>query len=196
MFKQLFIIFLFSGFSLKASAQELPRIGVRGGLNISTLTGVANTEAKTGYTAGIFTKLRVKESPFSVQPELMYTQLGVKTNSSEYDLEYFQIPVLLMYDIELPSLPFMPYVAAGPYMGFNMLAEGGGQLSPDISEIVRDNDYGFVLGAGVEVLRFTIGARYQFGFTKVFENIELNTGSVNGDERNSAFSILVSFSVN
>lgn len=196
MIKKLIFVLAFCVPALSLSAQNLPRLGVIGGLNISTLTGVENTVSKTGYTAGLFTKLRIKESAFSIQPELMYTQLGVKTDNSEYDLEYFQVPVLLMYDIELPALPIMPYVFAGPYLGFNMLAEGGGRLSPDISEIVRDNDFGFILGAGIEVFRFTVGARYQFGATQVFENLDFNTGSVDGDERNSAISIVVSFSVN
>ncbi|SHF75147.1 porin family protein [Chryseobacterium vrystaatense] len=152
--KKLILGLAFAG-SLMVNAQEKTKstspvtFGVKAGFNASVLTkydgydGYNNDQKlKPGFNAGVFVNVPVAEK-FSVQPELLFSQLGSKTeekeeiynlNSVSYrreaeytkTLNYLAVPVMVQYNI-LPQL----YVEAGPEFGFLL----GGKNKGDVTNI-------------------------------------------------------------
>ncbi|MFN1835595.1 porin family protein [Balneola sp. MJW-20] len=189
--KSILTVFVLLAALQTANAQNLPKLGVKGGLNLTTLTNSDGVDTKTGFIAGIFTRINIPATPISIQPELLYAQMGAEVSGGTWELDYIQIPVMAIFEFDLPVAPITPMVEFGPYLGVNMKADGrfNGQ-SVDFEDFVRDTDYGVMVGAGFDLSRFTLGARYTFGLADVFED-QLADG-----EKNGGLSILVSFSVN
>ena len=62
-----------------ANAQDV-RFGVKGGLNIATLTGdVQDASTKVGFHVGGFAEIKVSDK-FAVQPELLFSTQGAKSD--------------------------------------------------------------------------------------------------------------------
>ncbi|MFP3599723.1 outer membrane beta-barrel protein, partial [Chryseobacterium sp. SIMBA_029] len=70
-----------------AFAQQTPSsnpvtFGVKGGMNVSSLSkdsGLDDQKSKIGFNAGVFANIPVAAS-FSVQPEVLYSQYGNKSD--------------------------------------------------------------------------------------------------------------------
>lgn len=188
-------------------AQDEVSFGAKAGLNIASLSGddVDDLDSRTGFHIGAVVEIPISEK-FSVQPELMYSQQGAKSEE-EFDgvtaegtirLDYINIPVLAkFYVAEGFSLE------AGPQFGFNAKAEtefevsGGGIEAESETEDIKDDisgfDFGGALGAGYELNNgLFFQTRYVFGFSDVND-------SDGGDEddgdavRNGTFSVSVGF---
>jgi len=176
-------------FSISEVAAQ-PSFGLKGGLNFANLNNVDGTESRTGFMAGAYVNIGVPMSPVSIQPEVLYSQLGAEDseagNTVKIKLDYIQVPVLAKFDFASPG-PVAPNVYFGPYIGFNVNAEaevsdGTASLSGDIKDEIKDTDFGVVVGAGVDITKFNIGVRYGAGLTKVFED--------DSDGKNGVFSIV------
>ncbi|NIF05258.1 PorT family protein [Chryseobacterium sp. Tr-659] len=153
--KKFIAVIAFAG-SLFVNAQEKAQstsslspisFGVKAGFNGSTLTRGDgynydnNEKIKPGFHAGVFVHIPVTEK-FSVQPELLFSQLGSKsdynyrTTSDNYrmtqhysyttTLNYITLPLMVQYNI-LPQL----YVEAGPEFGLLL----GGKTKGDLTTI-------------------------------------------------------------
>ncbi|KMQ58789.1 hypothetical protein ACM40_17560 [Chryseobacterium sp. BLS98] len=134
--------------SLLVNAQEKTKsslpvtFGVKAGFNGSTLTKSSgeydnDTKLKAGFNAGVFANIPVAEK-FSIQPELLFNQIGSKGEdkykfyssyqifTQEYDykltLNYIALPVMVQYNI-LPQL----YVEAGPEFGILLGGKSKGE---------------------------------------------------------------------
>lgn len=163
------------------------RIGIKGGLNLSTLyTGdIDERDPRIGFHAGLFTEIAVAEY-VSLQPELLFSTKG---NTYSYDvdgpaniinvegdaeisLSYIDLPVLAKVTIaEVINLH------AGPYLGY--LVDANTSLDGDIADefdedIDRDHfnkwDAGVALGAGVDLNAVSIGVRYSWGLVEVADS--------------------------
>lgn len=181
----LVIILLFPLYSL---AQLLPedrnyKIGVKGGLNFSTLTvlNVTNERALAGLNLGVFFKQKINEN-FSVQPELLYSSKGSEitfdlTNFhgiAKINLNYLDLPVLLVFN---PTPYFNIHI--GPYFGVLIYTNIKTINEPVPDEIYYDLgaeitgknfkafDAGMMAGVGVEIGIFNAGMRYNFGMVDV-----------------------------
>lgn len=197
--------------------------GVKAGFNASTLTRSDgydydnNDKMKAGFNAGVFVNIPVA-SKFSVQPELIFNQLGSRTEYNyrmssgnytmrqNYDytttLNYLALPVMVQYNI-LPQL----YVEAGPEFGFLLGGRSKGDLttiettgnSASISrtekysgKIAMDLFHKFNVGIGV-------GAGYyftpKFGVTARFTAGLTDIYKYNNDDkvRNNAFQVGVAY---
>ena len=98
------------------------QFGAKAGMNVSTISdeGFDDTKSKVGYYAGVFMNVPVSES-FSIQPEVLYNNLGSKvsstvlgtTYSSTLNLDYVAVPVMFQYKAT-PQF----YLEAGPEFGF------------------------------------------------------------------------------
>ncbi|MDQ0064771.1 porin family protein [Chryseobacterium lathyri] len=212
--------------SLSVNAQEKTKsstpvtFGVKAGFNASTLSKVDQYDndqtLKPGFNAGVFANIPVAEK-FSIQPELLFNQLGSKTeerevyyiNSDRYKrevdykktLNYLTIPVMVQYNI-LPQL----YVEAGPEFGFLL----GGKDKGDITtvktsgnttntqattfseKIVKDlyNKFNFGIGIGAGYYftqNFGVTARFTAGITDIYK--ENSSDAV----RNNAFQVGVAY---
>lgn len=131
--RQLFVLCM--SFSSVAAAQRV-RFGSHGGLAMATITELDPTQAFGGFSferkrrigaqAGVFATIPVRGA-WSVQPELNYTQKGVRVETSfapvdggpatfDLDLDYVEVPMLLRFDAAR-NRTWHPFAVAGPSLG-------------------------------------------------------------------------------
>lgn len=162
-------------------------IGIKGGMNLSTLsdsdnllgdnTNGVDSKSKVGFYGGLFANFPVAAN-FSIQPEVLYNNVGTKITGDDevgnegsirLNLDYISVPVMFQYNAT-PSF----YLEAGPQFGFlinsNLKAEVNGDTQTE--DIDTDNfntfDVGVGLGAGYWITpKFGINARYVAGISDV-----------------------------
>ncbi|MGC5745301.1 porin family protein [Chryseobacterium sp. NFX27] len=174
-----------------AFAQQTPSsssnpvtFGVKGGMNVSSATegsGLDDTKSKIGFNAGVFANIPVAES-FSIQPEVIYSQYGNKTEfsnalgkfSTSSHLDYIAVPVMFQYNL-IPNL----YLEAGPEFGLMVSAKnkiknennGNSTTSDNYKDDLNTFNVGIGLGAGYYFTpNFGITARYVAGLTDVIKD--------------------------
>lgn len=156
------------------------QFGLKAGLNVSDINnGASGTDmkAKTGLYVGVTATIPVSEE-FSVQPELIYNQLGAKTNlydfggiignvSTTTKLDYISLPIMLQY-----NFPSNFYVELGPEFSYMISAKQGlstSIISPstDINmDYLNRLNVGAGFGAGYNLNKnIGINARYTLGLT-------------------------------
>ena len=102
--------------------------GIKGGMNVSSLSndaGLSDSKSKIGFNAGLFLNAPLS-SEFSIQPEILYNNLGSKVTVSEVELggdtykteyarhlDYISVPVMFQYNAT-PAF----YLEAGPQFSF------------------------------------------------------------------------------
>ncbi len=204
------------GFAPAAQAQNedlKPRVGVKGGFNLSNLyvKDVNDQKAKFGYNVGLWAKLPVADL-FAVQPELLLTTGGSKIgsykvgtggsqNQVNFNLTYVQLPVLA-------SLTAGPVsIQAGPYISYlvsakvkNLRVDNNGIPTNDPNsgssiELNRDNfntiDYGLAGGLAIDIKGFQLGARYNYGLRNVGQSLAASYAT-NGS-KNSIAQVYIAF---
>ncbi|MEO7987965.1 MAG: porin family protein [Chryseolinea sp.] len=94
----LFILIILSSCFCHA---QLRNFGVKGGLNVSGVTTSAdgNPESKLGYHVALFGQLKLNDV-CSIQPEIVFSNLGYKLNNIRYNLNYFALPMLFKYQYQ------------------------------------------------------------------------------------------------
>lgn len=181
------------------------KLGIKGGFNLTTLysSDVSTSHMKGGFNAGIFAKLPVARG-FSIQPELLYSLKGAKSSydnfvqgSGEYrfNLGYIELPVLAVVNLG-PNFNLQ----AGGYAAYltnanvkNVNNNGDVQGATDLN---ADNfnrwDFGLAGGAAFDIENFTIGARYDYGLSKIGKSDNLS-GTFAQGMKNAGFSFYVGF---
>jgi len=118
-------------------------------------------------------KIPVKEDWLSIQPELLYIQKGgelsINRISIEADLDYIEIPVLLVYNL----LGGVLAMEVGPQ--FSFLTKVNYQVyednNPTFTDTDLDNynlfDFGLTMGIGLELEIVMIELRYSIGFLHI-----------------------------
>ena len=158
---------------------EALQLGVRAGLNMSTLNGDmpagVDTKSLTGFHVGLFTEIPVAPR-FSIQPEVIYSEQGTTLESSisginaEADIktQYVNVPILAkVYVAEGFN------IQAGPQIGFLTGAElqASGIDDIDIKDDMKGTDFGLLLGAGYKLpMGLTIDARYNLGLSNTLDD--------------------------
>ena len=161
------------------------QFGLKAGLNVSDINnGASGTDmkAKIGLYVGVTATIPVSDE-FSVQPELIYNQLGAKTNlydfggiignvSTTTKLDYISLPVMLQY-----NFPSNFYLELGPEFSYMVSAKQGlstSIISPstDINmDYLNRLNVGAGFGAGYNLNKnIGISARYTFGLTGLGKN--------------------------
>ena len=161
------------------------QFGLKAGLNVSDINnGASGTDmkAKTGLYVGVTATIPVSDE-FSVQPELIYNQLGAKTNlydfggiignvSTTTKLDYISLPVMLQY-----NFPSNFYLELGPEFSYMVSAKQGlstSIISPstDINmDYLNRLNVGAGFGAGYNLNKnIGISARYTLGLTGLGKN--------------------------
>ncbi|MEP2446983.1 MAG: porin family protein [Balneola sp.] len=177
------VVILIILFSSSLNAQILSEFGIKGGANFAILSNLDGSETKTGILAGVYTKIKIPVTPVSVQTEVLYAQYGAKQTGGDQDiiLNYIQVPVLLKFGFNVPAAPVKPNVFFGPYLSFKTKAEfeNSVAVNPDsFNNNVRDQDYGVVVGAGLDIGKLRFNLRYSAGLINIFE--EGANGEKNG----------------
>lgn len=192
------VIAAFAGLlALPQPAAAGVQFGIKAGGNMAKPTGVdaqdplATLKNKVGFTGGIFLAFNFGRI-VTVQWEALYTMKGatyVALDDSYTDklyADYIEVPLLLKIKIPLPVI--QPFVFAGPSVGFKLqekLQENGVDV-PLTEKLLKNNDYGAIFGAGVNLGRsFMLDVRYSLGMQKVISTVQ---GEVQPDFKNGVWS--------
>lgn len=192
---------IFLGLAVAAGSLAFgQQFGIKAGMNVSSLSkdaSLSDQKSKIGFNAGVFMNAPLGAN-FSIQPELIYTQYGAKTNytllnekfSSSVNLDYIALPVMFQYNAT-PGF----YLEAGPEFGLSVSAknkvknETTGQTLTETGNY-KDNINGFNFGIGVGAgYYFTenigLTARYVAGITDIAKDRLAGSDAV----RNNVFQV-------
>lgn len=190
-----------------ANAQSTTEVGVKVGLNFATVTEFGDaigdvgleTSRRTGLLFGGYISRRWSGNLF-VQPEVLLVQKGIKVSGGAFDipvdaavkLTYLEIPILLQYRFGDRSV--VPYVFAGPAIGFNTSAKVdssvfgvGGMEDEDVSDEVRNVETSLVVGGGAAGDWWLGELRYSEGLWGVNE---ADTPDFDRDVRNRGIAVV------
>lgn len=192
--KKLYSLVAILLFTLTGQAQVT--LGLRAGSNLSSITQnkehSGNTKFKFGPTGGIYATIKVNKN-FSVQPELLYTSQGYKSNSTFKDeltykqeinvkSDYLSLPILAKYKFKKGY-----FIELGPQVSYLL----GGQLNNILdvkneqgiittisdrtyfsdADLTHDFDVSGVIGGGYAIRGgYSISARYTYGFTNFIKD--------------------------
>lgn len=160
-------------FTAGAYAQSLDA-GVKLGANFSKLNDMSSVKNKTGMVAGGFVSIGYNN--MAIQPEVLYSQEGSKTDFGNFDLDYINVPVMFKYYLVGEFLN----AQVGPQFGFLTKQSMKDQIK------TKDFDFSGVAGLGLEIpFGLRVEARYNFGITNVTEDESAKKG---------VFSIAVGYS--
>jgi hypothetical protein len=186
------VLVAFVLFSFTSQAQV--QFGVKGGLNASTLSGYdrftelvgaiglgdLKTQSKAGYHIGVIAQINLPATSFFIQPELLYTNLGVKESiknsilmedaSETSSLNYLQVPVYAGYKWNA-GLGLDIIAGVGPYIGYGLSATDD-MFDGDTDGHFNRFDYGLSAMAGVQFYKVQITLGYDLGLGK------LNSGNI------------------
>lgn len=156
--------------------------GIKGGLNISSITNVNEVDASAlvGFHIGLFGEFMISDK-FALQPEILYSTQGAQLDDGvikeDLKLDYINIPLMAKYYVtDSFSLEL------GPQIGFLVAADADGE---DVKDLFETTDFGLNFGAGYNVTEnIVLGIRYNLGLTKLQK--DLFPGD--SESKNSVFS--------
>ena len=169
-------------------------IGIKGGVNLYNIHNDNNVtyDPKVGFNVGLLGHIHLSKQ-FALQPEIQYSLQGAKfdinNNTTKYNMNYINVPVLLQY---MWDNGFR--LQAGPQAGLLISAKSKtNDTSVDIKDNFKPIDLGVSFGAGYIHPSTGIGidARYNLGLTNLNE-----TGVVNSYNRGFQLSLFYIFSHN
>lgn len=151
-------------FGAGETANAKHNIGVIGGCTFSTQKlQEINKSNLTQYHAGLAFKFKLPLG-FAIQPSILYQVKGAKFESlatamddlSKFTAGYLEIPVSVQWGPDL--IVCRPFVELAPFVGYG--------LNNNIKNWTDLNrwEYGLGLGAGIDIWRFQINARYNWNF--------------------------------
>lgn len=199
----LLILFLYPTIFI---AQKV-HLGVKGGINFSSVSGVNNIESREGYHFGGVASFKLEEK-FWLHTEVTYSRQGynssnlvsIESNNQEptlnflfsEKLHYVNVPVLISYNLfdnlQLQSGPqFGVLIKTSEVYDFN---QGSIDDLPDDFSFFGDPnsfDLGLSIGAQYNVLNFFIQGRYVLGLSEVFPDFSNQKSTISN--RNFQISI-------
>lgn len=173
---------LFLGAAIAMSSLTFAQqFGIKAGMNVSSISddGWDDSKSKVGFYGGLFMNAPLAEN-FSIQPEILYNNLGSKTEttvagtkySSTLNLDYIAVPVMFQYNAT-PEF----YLEAGPEFGFLVNSSAKTTAGSNSNTTNIDTDYfnkfnmGIGLGAGFNITnKLGINARYVAGLNDITDN--------------------------
>lgn len=158
------VLFVFIAFGAQAQRFDL---GLKIGANFSNINSVDEIKFKnkTGLVAGAF--LSIGTENFAVQPEILYSQQGAKTDLGDFNMDYVNVPIMAKFYL----IPKLLNIQAGPQFGF--------LTHQSLKDQVKAKDFDLVgaVGAGLDLpLGFRADVRYNFGIDKITKEFGGKTG--------------------
>lgn len=168
--KSLILIISVVFFSLNAQAQGV-KFGVKAGANYANFSGADadGFNGLTSYHVGAILELNVFEN-FSVQPELLYSSQGAKSDGfDDVKLDYVTVPVLAKFYLVTDKLS----LEAGPQFSF--------LVNDNLDNTVETKDFDFAVAGGLG-FDFTKNifaqARYVVGLTDTTKDAEIKNSII------------------
>ncbi len=169
--KKVFFLTAMLTASLLIKAQKAHvELGLKGGLNVATLSSPAynySSDPRISANFGGLAHIHLSKE-FAIQPELLFSGQGAKRTSEgkefKTNLNYLQIPVLLQY---LIGTGFR--LETGPQFGFLLNANSKvDNVTTNVNYAYKTMDAAWVFGAGyLTPSGFGIDARYNLGFANI-----------------------------
>lgn len=155
-------------------AQLLPKfqIGVKGGVNLSSLsnsTSTFNSSNRAGYLGGLWA--RVGALGFNFQPEVYVTSKNVDINNSTQTIssaKFTSIDVPLLFGGKVGAFGFGARFYAGPLFSFAIDKKNnfGTAVSSATSFDYKNSNFALTAGAGIDIRKISIDLRYEAGISK------------------------------
>ena len=195
--KSLFAILLL--FVIQSTYTQDFSIGIRDGINWSSINGEFRSENtdiqhRTGHNFGMLFNYQLN-SLIIIQTEINFEQKGFKYQEillgggrkGDYQTSYVTIPIIVHYEV---GNKVKYYGLTGLYFGILAKVENYTSLSTtsspyitvydlsyDPSNIFEKIEFGGIIGLGAKIpicdkVNLIIETRYNFGLTKITENIE------------------------
>jgi hypothetical protein len=164
----IFAVFVFGASS--AFAQGIG-VGVKVGPTFNDFTDADAVDGQTGWMAGLFIGGN-RGGRVGAAVEINYVKKTAEFtledgSKSTANLKYIQIPVLFRFNGGSRTIDRGVgfYGIAGPFFNFKVDAEAG--FDDAFDDSIEDIDSGFLVGAGVEITRFIVEFRYDFGLRRI-----------------------------
>lgn len=196
--KKIFLIPLFAIMSLATlQAQVKVNPGIKGGLNISSLSNFEPSSSKTDFYVGGFVAIKFNRF-FTLQPEITYSRQGaevgqyydgfnyVKYRNQKYDLNYLSFDAVAKYHFNGKGF----HVLAGPSLDFKTTDN-----FPDHEYNPVAFDLGIIGGLGYSLPNgLTFEARFKQGLIDIYGYDGLDYGdSYDSIILNQVFQIGISY---
>lgn len=162
-----------------------PRVGLMGGVTSSEAKiKDVDTKSVSLYHIGLTAELPLGGG-FAIQPSLLYQVKGASADniggmsvsdlgkSFETKVGYLEVPVQIQWGPDL--VLFRPYAFAEPFVGYR-ISSSNKEAAKAFKDELKKVEYGLGLGAGIDVWRLQISAKYFWNFGKIYE-----TGDTAGD---------------
>ena len=181
----LYLLILLVSISGGLKAQPEFRLGLKGGMNISTFRSQELTTGyvTAGYHAGLFARIPLAGA-LSVQPEVQYSVKGSTFNEalgnyfSKASLSLEYVDAIGLLDLQFAKVM---HLQGGLVLGF--LTDYGIKNKSDDPENInleenmqqddlRFFDPGYALGIEVDLMRFNAGFRYTHGIRNISDEIQ------------------------
>lgn len=160
-------IVLFAGL-VKSQAQVKVSPGIRGGLNLSSLTNIDNNSMKSDYYVGGLVEIKFNKY-FTLQPEITYSRqgaegreyyLGAPAQDAKYELNYVTLGAVAKFNFGGQGF----HVLAGPSLDIKT-SDNFGQYGYD----PIGTDLAFVGGIGYSLPNgLTFEARFKQGLIDIY----------------------------
>ena len=153
--------------------------GIKAGLNLASVSNLAESDVYMGVHAGFFGNVQTSEG-FGFGGELNYSHQGVTASNLDVGLNYLSIPLLV-------NLYSGPVTFQGGIYGAYLISANlkNGQSKGDITSYFQDTDYGLLVGINLNPLGATfINARFNLGLKNINNqlttpaNVELYTRNI------------------
>lgn len=158
-----------------ASAQLLPSFtfGAKAGVNLSSFSteNTLSSENRAGYLAGIWA--RVGAGGLHFQPELYYTGKNVnfkdEATGQMNTANFRSIDLPLLVGTKVGLLGIGARLNTGPLVSFAVSNDQSvGEAFTNASRLrVKDQNYAWQFGVGVDVQRVSFDLRYELGLNKL-----------------------------
>lgn len=156
---------------ISTSAFSQIQFGVKGGLNLSSITKVDDYKYKPSIYLGVTAEYAFNDI-FAIQPELIYSRQGAYAKVGGVKVwtrvNYLNLPIMAKLYI-LDNLS----VDLGPQFGFNLNAkvkvkEDGVTATESVGDSFKTFDVAFGMGLTYRIIQnIDVSFRYNLGLTKV-----------------------------
>lgn len=149
--------------------------GVKAGVNSSTLStddDALDVSSRWGAVAGLFAGRNITDN-LGMQLEALFSQRGAKDTTGGTDttlrLTYLDVPLTARFGSTTSNNVHF-HAFTGPQLGLKISAKVKDDflgIETDLDDEVKSWDFGWTLGAGVEMNKLSLDARYTIGLTNI-----------------------------
>ncbi|MFD1255374.1 porin family protein [Mucilaginibacter terrae] len=173
--KAIYILAISLCTAASASAQFIPRVefGAKAGVNLSSFSteNTLSSENKAGYLAGFWA--RVGTAGIHFQPELYFTAKNVEfrdaATSTQNTAKFKSIDLPLLVGTKFGMFGSGVRLNTGPLVSFAVSNDQSvGTAFANASRLrVKDQNYAWQFGVGLDVQKVSLDLRYELGLNKL-----------------------------